>query len=213
MYVIYPADELLRIYENPIRQSVLTSTPAFPRRPSKSGNDDRKQKISAVNHKNDKSRKVKVEGSNRFSKTASVKNASQRSRVRDRNAKQAIMQNTRNLVEEGTNPLKDLTHASSNEPLKQHNGNTVKLVQIGKSIFTIFLHFYCTSVHLSHLKVKTCPPSPQTPLSLHSLLFTPLLLCRFSNFNNFFSTFQISLRSLFFYKIQLKVIDIKLKKQ
>lgn len=142
MYVIYPADELLRIYENPIRQSGLTSAPAFPRRFSKSGNDDRKQKASTANHKNDKNRKETLEGSLRFSKTASAKNGSQRSRVRDRNAKKTIMQNTRNLMEEGTNPLKDLTHASCNEPLKQHNGNAVKLVQIGKSICIIFLYYH-----------------------------------------------------------------------
>ncbi|XP_033224199.1 uncharacterized protein LOC117177533 isoform X2 [Belonocnema kinseyi] len=128
MYVIYPADELFRIYENPFRQNGLTS--AFPRRLSKSGNDDRKQKAITANHKNDKNRKETLEGHIKFSKTASAKNGSQRTRVRDRNSKKAIMQNTRNLVEEGTNPLKDLTHASCNEPLKQHNGNAVKLVQI-----------------------------------------------------------------------------------
>ncbi|OXU27073.1 hypothetical protein TSAR_014470 [Trichomalopsis sarcophagae] len=39
------------------------------------------------------------------------------------------MQNNRNLLDEGANPLKDLTHANLNEPLKQHNTNAVKLVQ------------------------------------------------------------------------------------
>ncbi|XP_023245470.1 uncharacterized protein LOC106637385 [Copidosoma floridanum] len=39
------------------------------------------------------------------------------------------MQNNRNLLDEGGNPLKELTHANLNEPLKQHNANAVKLVQ------------------------------------------------------------------------------------
>ncbi|XP_058794717.1 uncharacterized protein LOC131666226 isoform X2 [Phymastichus coffea] len=39
------------------------------------------------------------------------------------------MQNNRSLLDEGANPLKDLTHANLSEPLKQHNANAVKLVQ------------------------------------------------------------------------------------
>lgn len=151
MYVIYPADELLRIYENPIRQSLLTSTSGFLCRSTTSRNGivevDKNKKTTAsaavanyknVNNKNcadkiENERKLK-KGNNNNNNSNVVKNGNKRSHIRDRNTNKVIMQNIRNLnFEEGSNPLKDLTHASSNEPLKQHNGNAVKLVQIGKS--------------------------------------------------------------------------------
>ena len=44
----------------------------------------------------------------------------------------AIMQNNKQLLDEPQNPLKDLTHASHVDPLKQHNANAIKLVQIGE---------------------------------------------------------------------------------
>lgn len=46
-------------------------------------------------------------------------------------AKQASMQHSKS-IDEGSNPLKDLVHSNLNEPLKQHNGNVVKLVQTGE---------------------------------------------------------------------------------
>lgn len=54
-----------------------------------------------------------------------------------------IMQNNRNSTDEGAaaNPLKDLTHASLNEPLKLHNANTLKLVQTGQYICLALVSF------------------------------------------------------------------------
>ncbi|XP_043475547.1 uncharacterized protein LOC122507092 isoform X4 [Leptopilina heterotoma] len=208
MYVIYPADELLRIYDNPIRQNLLNSTTGetvtatlatvattetttktvtttttttttstttalttkvtnlFTRNRSSKINvnendeNNKNKATTAANNNNNNYRNVNINNKNNINCnnynsnnyninsninnncTYSVENErnkltrklkkqeSKRTRVRDRNSKQAIMQNSRNLMEEGNNPLKDLTHASSNEPLKQHNGNAVKLVQI-----------------------------------------------------------------------------------
>ena len=132
MYVIYPAEELLRIYENPSRQSVLTSAPTFPGCPSKCKSDEKRLKGKIPSQKNDRNREEKFERGIKLTKTVTAKSTSQRIRVRDRKEKQVMMQNLRNPGEEGTNPLKDLTHTNSNEPLKQHNSNAVKLVQIGE---------------------------------------------------------------------------------
>ncbi|XP_050597051.1 uncharacterized protein LOC126925500 isoform X3 [Bombus affinis] len=137
MYVIYPADELLRIYENPDRDPspVLTGD----RRPSC------QVTVIAVNERNDRplapswldsSKKWKERRKERGQtrrKKASRNEAPRSHEVakgtrREQHAR--TMQNSRvGAGEDAANPFKDLTQPGLSEPLKQHNAAALKLVQ------------------------------------------------------------------------------------
>ncbi|XP_036149469.1 uncharacterized protein LOC105831722 isoform X2 [Monomorium pharaonis] len=159
MYVFYPADELLRIYENPIREFVsLTVNDAavnadceeisqryyqhYHQQQQQQQQQSLQQRRIAVT--ND----VRVRRKEKKRETSQTSAASKRQIVRNgnggseaakkegrRNEEQQharTMQNNRasGSEEAATNhPLKDLTQPSLNEPLKQHNGVALKLVQ------------------------------------------------------------------------------------
>ena len=150
MYVIYPADELLRIYENPDGDpsSVLTGD----RRPSC------QVTVIAVNERNDRPRGQDSNSSNKRKKERRRERGGRTRRRRanrneiPRSHEQAkkstrpeqharTMQNSRAATgEDAVNPLKDLTQPGLNEPLKQHNAATLKLVQTGEC-FTFISSF------------------------------------------------------------------------
>lgn len=153
MYVIYPADELLRIYENPDRDPspVLTGD----RRPSC------QVTVIAVNERNDRplapswldsSKKWKERRKERGQtrrKKASRNEAPRSHEVakgtrREQHAR--TMQNSRvGTGEDAANPFKDLTQPGLSEPLKQHNAAALKLVQTGEcfsSIASFFAFFF-----------------------------------------------------------------------
>ncbi|XP_043523460.1 uncharacterized protein LOC122535741 isoform X2 [Frieseomelitta varia] len=136
MYVIYPADELLRIYENPDGDpsSVLTGD----RRPSC------QVTVIAVNERNDRPRgqdsnkrrkeRRRERGGHTRRRRAS-RNEISRSHEQPKKSTRPeqharTMQNSRvGAGEDAANPLKDLIQPGLNEPLKQHNAATLKLVQ------------------------------------------------------------------------------------
>ncbi|XP_034185605.1 SH3 and cysteine-rich domain-containing protein isoform X1 [Osmia lignaria lignaria] len=127
MYVIYPADELLRIYENQVRDPspVLTS--------------DRRLScqvtvipVDGNNEQKPKGRKKKWRERGQTRKRRTGRNEARSHEVakgnrRDKHTR--TMQNSRALAEDALNPLKDLVQPGLNEPLKQHNASALKLVQ------------------------------------------------------------------------------------
>lgn len=188
MYVIYPAEELLRIYESPLRDRIILSSvrsrfrsepaehvpngnntsgstcervansvsvaaaksnPRPPRPEVKKrssggesrfrvfNNTRRDNKPSSLDQPRESDRNDRAAPSNR--KCAGRETAGATGSSRSNEKYSSIMQNNRNPAEEAgsvNNPLKDLTQANLNEPLKQHNGNALKLVQTGKSGMT-----------------------------------------------------------------------------
>ncbi|XP_015600165.1 uncharacterized protein LOC107270049 isoform X2 [Cephus cinctus] len=141
MYVIYPAEELLRIYENPVRENLLT-TVSHNHAVSSSSSVDRNRSYN--NNRSNLSLFCRRRGGNEGSKFTrrlsalavrnnprhgqAVATDNKKRHTNERNC--TIMQNNRSSAsDEGNNPLKDLTHATLNEPLKLYNGNALKLVQ------------------------------------------------------------------------------------
>ncbi|XP_003702552.1 SH3 and cysteine-rich domain-containing protein isoform X1 [Megachile rotundata] len=130
MYVIYPADELLRIYENPVRDSpVLTDE----RRPSCQVTviavDDNERPVA---QQKPKGRKEKRRERGQTRKKRTGRNEARGNEVakgnrRDKHTR--TMLNSRATGEDAPNPLKDLVQPGLNEPLKQHNASALKLVQ------------------------------------------------------------------------------------
>ncbi|XP_011696194.1 PREDICTED: uncharacterized protein LOC105454917 [Wasmannia auropunctata] len=156
MYVFYPADELLRIYENPIRdQSVpLTVNDAAAvnvdyEEINQQHYQQQQQQQSQQSHYQQQRIVVANDVRKRKEKKREISQpaaaASRRQTVRNgdgsdagrkegrRNEEQhaRTMQNNRasGSEEAANHPLKDLTQPSLNEPLKQHNGVALKLVQ------------------------------------------------------------------------------------
>ncbi|XP_015123594.1 uncharacterized protein LOC107045752 isoform X2 [Diachasma alloeum] len=139
MYVIYPAEELLRIYESPIRS--LNYSPIIPKnRINGEASSASTRATSLVNCCSSDNANIDLNSLNSCKnsrRSKSVKNSrffvfeSKRGRCREKENSRnyPIMQNNRSNGEEGCNPLKELTHANLNESLKQHNGNALKLVQ------------------------------------------------------------------------------------
>ncbi|XP_078041095.1 SH3 and cysteine-rich domain-containing protein isoform X2 [Augochlora pura] len=132
MYVIYPADELLRFYENPDRD--LSSVLTVERRASC------RIQLIAVSERSDRieeDRKTKKKKRRNGERAATRRRAARRgSGARNRENKDTrprdtrTMQNSRGAGDDAAaNPLKDLTQPGLNEPLKQHNAATLKLVQ------------------------------------------------------------------------------------
>lgn len=217
MYVIYPAEELLRIYEFPLRRSIplnsgntrSRSEPEAHFAEEQKLEENRKLKVdkryesesraSKSSNKPIESRDKKAKGNkksvnrkncwifrritrskdcasstnnssttnnyNRINNNRDNNNPNCNEKSRDelngessylidarsssrkkRTRNSTIMQNNRNPADEASivsinSPLRDLTHANLNEPLKQHNGNALKLVQTGKST----IHMYTES--------------------------------------------------------------------
>ncbi|XP_015430568.1 PREDICTED: uncharacterized protein LOC107187076 [Dufourea novaeangliae] len=137
MYVIYPADELLRIYENhPARDrnsSVLTGDRL--RRPSCQITVIAVSETAEPVEEDSKWRKEKSKRRRRSGQTR--RRGARRNEARNyENTRGAVardgtrtMQNSRGAGEDAGNPLKDLTQPGLNEPLKQHNAAALKLVQ------------------------------------------------------------------------------------
>lgn len=141
MYVFYPADELLRIYENPIRESVslTVNDAAVNAGYDKTGQQRQQSRIVVANDDVYKRKKEKRRDTSRTTfrkqiyavRNGNDGNGELKGRREEHHA--GTMQNNRTAGEEAANPLKDLTHPNHNEPLKQHNENTFKVIQMGKS--------------------------------------------------------------------------------
>ncbi|XP_024893692.1 uncharacterized protein LOC112468641 isoform X3 [Temnothorax curvispinosus] len=152
MYVFYPADELLRIYENPIRRSVplTVNDDAAVNVVYEDINQQRYQQQSQQSQSHQQQRIVvtndvrkRKEKKRETSQTAAsrrqqqiVRNgnggdAGKKEGRRNEEQQARTMQNNRatGSEEAANHPLKDLTQPSLNEPLKQHNGVALKLVQ------------------------------------------------------------------------------------
>ncbi|XP_076288860.1 SH3 and cysteine-rich domain-containing protein isoform X2 [Lasioglossum baleicum] len=136
MYVIYPADELLRFYENPDHDPIPVLT--GERRPSYCrihliAVTDRAERIEEEN-------RWRKKGKRRFGDRAATRRRGARRGSGPRNKKDTraqdarTMQNSRGTGDDAAaaaaaNPFKDVTQPALNEPLKQHNAATLKLVQ------------------------------------------------------------------------------------
>lgn len=132
MYVIYPADELLRIYESPDPRD-LCNPPVLT--------GDRRTScqvaVIAVNaaeratsgHEGNRARK---EGRRERGHTTRRRRASKGIRGEQRVTTRTMQNSRAGAAEDPGNPLKDLTQPGLNEPLKQHNAATLKLVQTGE---------------------------------------------------------------------------------
>ncbi|XP_063979357.1 uncharacterized protein Stacl isoform X2 [Diachasmimorpha longicaudata] len=139
MYVIYPAEELLKIYESPIR-SLNYSPVTAKNRLNGEATSATTGTTSLVNNCSSDNANIDIKSLNSLKsngRSKSGKNSrfftfeskSTRSGEKENSRNYPIMQNNRSNGEEGCNPLKELTHANLNESLKQHNGNALKLVQ------------------------------------------------------------------------------------
>ncbi|XP_072761435.1 uncharacterized protein Stacl isoform X2 [Anoplolepis gracilipes] len=145
MYVFYPADELLRIYENPIREpvSLTVNHAAVNDGYQEEANQQRynqSQQQQRIVVASDDVRKRKKEKKRETGQTASRRqtvrnsgggNVDKKEGRRSEEQHAGTMQNNRasGSEEAANHPLKDLTQPSLNEPLKQHNGVALKLVQ------------------------------------------------------------------------------------
>ncbi|XP_014474585.1 PREDICTED: uncharacterized protein LOC106744384 isoform X3 [Dinoponera quadriceps] len=142
MYVFYPADELLRIYEN--REPLTVNDNAAVNADYEETDhyyQQLQQQQRAVVANGDNGHKRKKEKKRESSQTPARRqicagrndsngggdNLGKKGRREEHHA--GTMQNNRAAGEEAANPLKDLTQPSLNEPLKQHNGAALKLVQ------------------------------------------------------------------------------------
>ncbi|KAL6430871.1 hypothetical protein ACFW04_006992 [Cataglyphis niger] len=141
MYVFYPADELLRIYENPIRESVSLTVnhAAVNNGYQEEANQQQYYQQQRIVVASNDVRKRKKERKRETGQTASRRqivrngggNVDKKEGRRSEEQHAGTMQNNRasGSEEAANHPLKDLTQPSLNEPLKQHNGVTLKLVQ------------------------------------------------------------------------------------
>ncbi|XP_018344494.1 PREDICTED: uncharacterized protein LOC108749939 isoform X2 [Trachymyrmex septentrionalis] len=144
MYVFYPADELLRIYENPIRESVsLTVNDAAVNGDYEEINQQyyqqqqQQQRIIVTNDVRKRKEKKRETSQTAGSRRQIVRNGDDDGDAGKKKGRRNEEQHTRTMQsnrasgsEEAANhPLKDLTQPSLNEPLKQHNGVALKLVQ------------------------------------------------------------------------------------
>ncbi|XP_018404168.1 PREDICTED: uncharacterized protein LOC108780852 [Cyphomyrmex costatus] len=141
MYVFYPADELLRIYENPIRESVsLTVNDAAVNGDYVEINQQHyQQRIVVTNDVRKRKEKKRDTSQTAGSRRQIVRNgdgdAGKKEGRRNEEQHARTMQSNRasGSEEAANHPLKDLTQPSLNEPLKQHNGVALKLVQTEQS--------------------------------------------------------------------------------
>ncbi|XP_011066969.1 PREDICTED: uncharacterized protein LOC105153675 isoform X2 [Acromyrmex echinatior] len=150
MYVFYPADELLRIYENPIRESVsLTVNDAavngdyeeinqqYYQQQQQQSQPHQQQRIIITNDVRKRKEKKRETSQTAGSRRQIVRNGDGDGDAGKKEGRRNEEQHTRTMQsnratgsEEAANhPLKDLTQPSLNEPLKQHNGVALKLIQ------------------------------------------------------------------------------------
>ncbi|XP_031830215.1 SH3 and cysteine-rich domain-containing protein isoform X2 [Nomia melanderi] len=140
MYVIYPADELLRIYENPAVARDSSPVLTVERRPSCeihviAVSEKRTEEVRLDEEHREKKKKERRSNSVRgsWSRKKSVKRSETRGRGKTKDTRPRndtrTMQNSRGAGEDAANPFKDLTQPGLNEPLKQHNAAALKLVQ------------------------------------------------------------------------------------
>ncbi|XP_011864661.1 PREDICTED: uncharacterized protein LOC105560289 isoform X2 [Vollenhovia emeryi] len=147
MYVFYPADELLRIYENPIRRSVpLTVNGAAVNVDYEEINQQyyqqqqhyqqQQQRIVVANDVRRRKEKKRETSQTAAGRKQIVRNgdgggdAGRKGRRNEEQQARTMQNNRASGSEEAANhPLKDLTQPSLNESLKQHNGVALKLVQ------------------------------------------------------------------------------------
>ncbi|XP_031772669.1 uncharacterized protein LOC100865950 isoform X2 [Apis florea] len=136
MYVIYPADELLRIYENPDLRDpspVLTGGDRHSCQVAVISVDDRSgNRAPTRGHEGNrrKERRREQRGQTTRRRRASRGHEVHASKGIRGEQHVTTMQNSRSGAgEDPGNPLKDLTQPGLNEPLKQHNAATLKLVQ------------------------------------------------------------------------------------
>ncbi|XP_020277891.1 uncharacterized protein LOC109851827 isoform X2 [Pseudomyrmex gracilis] len=162
MYVFYPADELLRIYENPIRESVSSLTVNNDAAVNNAVNcietkqqqqhnklqqqqqqlqQQQQQRNVVANDVRNKRRKEKKRETSQTAagrKQTHVRNVGsdvvgkKEGRQSEEQHATGTMQNNRASGSEeaaANHPFKDLTQPALNEPLKQHNGIALKLVQ------------------------------------------------------------------------------------
>lgn len=141
MYVIYPADELLRIYENRDRDPspVLTGDRGLSCQVTVITRDDRNEPGQGERaKKTKKQKKQKKEGRRERGQAwrrRGSRTEAQRSHEVAKPTRQhaRTMQNSRvGVGEDVANPLKELTQPGHNEALKQHNAAALKLVQTGE---------------------------------------------------------------------------------
>ena len=132
MYVIYPADELLRIYENQVRDPspVLTSDRRLSCQVTVIPVDGNNELPVAEQKPKGRKKKWRERGLTRKRRTGRNEARSHEVAKGNRRDKHTrTMQNSRALAEDALNPLKDLVQPGLNEPLKQHNASALKLVQ------------------------------------------------------------------------------------
>ncbi|XP_012058942.1 PREDICTED: uncharacterized protein LOC105622118 [Atta cephalotes] len=155
MYVFYPADELLRIYENPIRESVsLTVNDTAvngdyeeinqqyyqqqqQQQQQQQSQSHQQQRIIVTNDIRKRKEKKRETSQTTGNRRQIVHNGDGDGDAGKKEGRRNEEQHTRTMQsnrasgsEEAANhPLKDLTQPSLNEPLKQHNGVALKLVQ------------------------------------------------------------------------------------
>lgn len=145
MYVIYPADELLRIYENPAVARDSSPVLTVERRPSCeihviAVSEKRTEEPRLDGEHREKKKKERRSNSVRgsWSRKKSAKRGEARGRGKTKDNRPSndtrTMQNSRGAGEDAANPFKDLTQPGLNEPLKQHNAAALKLVQTGESL-------------------------------------------------------------------------------
>lgn len=173
MYVIYPADELLRIYENPAVASDPSPVLTVERRPSCeihviAVSEKRTEEPRLDGDHREKKKKERRSNSVRgsWSRKKSAKRGETRGRGKTKDNRPRndtrTMQNSRGAGEDAaaSNPFKDLTQPGLNEPLKQHNAAALKLVQTGESLD--LLSALAPMVFIAACRVRESCESDQT---------------------------------------------------
>jgi len=144
MYVFYPADELLRIYENPIRDSLSVDATSASVDQERYYLQQRLQQLQQQQQRvaaSKDARKRKKERKREIGQPETRRQTGKREGRRWEEQHTGTMQNNRasGSEEAANHPLKDLTQPSLNESLKQHNGVALKLVQTGE--YASFVRF------------------------------------------------------------------------
>ncbi|XP_076684180.1 SH3 and cysteine-rich domain-containing protein isoform X2 [Andrena cerasifolii] len=135
MYVIYPADELLRIYENPGHglSTVLTGERRSSCQIAVITVTGKSNSANAAEEGRRRRRERRGDWGQARRKRGAAKRNDTRSHEAAKDSRPAdhttTMINSRGAGEDPANPLKDLTQPGLNEQLKQHNASALKLVQ------------------------------------------------------------------------------------
>ena len=158
MYVIYPADELLRIYENPGHglSTVLTGERRSSCQIAVIAVTGKSNSANAAEEGRRRRRERRGDWGQARRKRGAAKRNDTRSHEAAKDSRPAdptrTMINSRGAGEDPANPLKDLTQPGLNEPLKQHNASALKLVQTGNE---------SSSIHGKLLGAASLQPQPR----------------------------------------------------